>query len=484
MVDYILSEHSNIKIHLLNEEKEDLSGQGLPLSVFTQLTYFKPRIFEKAEIPCYKFRPGEEFHQLSAGYYIGLDWLGETRKTLLVEPKLNAKLTEFFNQITDEVEDSEGDERTAKEQLDETKQENRDYKEVDYLRMLLDVMSNEITAKEVSEVLKIYWQEEKIEILQKEDQLTPFLVVQFLQLLKTIVRKGLKKSYYKVQKNLSGKIKGKILISVDLKQNQFKNRLTSTYCEYQVFGVDNLENRFLKKVFLFCLSYVQNHKESVFKSNFAEIQHILQYCQPAFEQVGDELPNLRTLKVKTNAFFVEYKEAFKIGKYILNQFSFNISQIGEEKVKSYPFWIDMPILFELYFYSKLLKANPDKKKQIRYQFSTYGNKLDFLIANKEAPLIIDTKYKPHYNKGRIHQDIRQVSGYARLKKIREAVGKTDDSLINCLIVYPLISEEEEASFDLELIKEQLYPPDPPSSIAIKAYEGVYKLGIRLPLIGT
>ena len=49
--------------------------------------------------------------------------------------------------------------------------------------------------------------------------------IQFLNLLKSIVRKGLKKSYYKVQENLNNKVKGKILVSTHIKQNIFKKRM-------------------------------------------------------------------------------------------------------------------------------------------------------------------------------------------------------------------------------------------------------------------
>lgn len=75
-------------------------------------------------------------------------------------------------------------------------------------------------------------------------------MVQFLNVLKSIVRKGLKKSYYKVQENLTNKVRGKVLVGTHIKQNIFKNRLTQNYCEYQVFGEDNPENKFLKKSFI------------------------------------------------------------------------------------------------------------------------------------------------------------------------------------------------------------------------------------------
>ena len=77
--------------------------------------------------------------------------------------------------------------------------------------------------------------------------LTPVLIAQFLTFLKAIVRKGLKKNYYKVEKNLVNKVRGKILIGKQMKLNTFKNQHSKVYCEYQEYGIDSAENRYLKK---------------------------------------------------------------------------------------------------------------------------------------------------------------------------------------------------------------------------------------------
>lgn len=126
--------------------------------------------------------------------------------------------------------------------------------------MLLKVTSVRESNVEVKDLVQIDWDVEQIPIDQKDDRLTPFLIVRFLQTLKSIVRKGLKKNYYKVQENLNNRIKGKILVGQHIKQNIYKNRFTATYCKYQVFGEDHIENRFLKKVLRFVISYVENHK--------------------------------------------------------------------------------------------------------------------------------------------------------------------------------------------------------------------------------
>src|SRR5690606_146830 len=139
---------------------------------------------------------------------------------------------------------------------------------------------------EVKDLVQIDWDVEQIPIDQKDDKLTPFLIVRFLQTLKTIVRKGLKKNYYKVKENLNNRIKGKILVVQHIKQNIYKNRFAATYCEYQVFGEDHEENRFLKKVLRFVISYVENHKD-LLSLNYKVLEETIRFCRPAFESVSD-----------------------------------------------------------------------------------------------------------------------------------------------------------------------------------------------------
>jgi 5-methylcytosine-specific restriction endonuclease McrBC regulatory subunit McrC len=208
-----------------------------------------------------------------------------------------------------------------------------------------------------------------------------------------------------------------------------------------------------------------------------DLVEIINYCRPAFELVSNDIKEQELKNIKYNPFFKEYKNAIKTGGYILKRFAYNISSTSETLVKTPPFWIDMPILFELYVYQKLLKANNFDAKKIQFQFKTYGNHLDFLINDGDNSMIIDAKYKVHYQQGHIHQDIRQVSGYARLNAVREKLKVEDDSNINCLIIYPTL-EKHETDFNLDKIVEGFNN----DNNRIMAYHKVYKLGVTLPTI--
>ena len=435
---------------------------------FESYLSIKPRALNgrrNEDIPCYYIHCSNNKIELEANYYIGLDWIGANKKYVHVTPKVNLQvIREFKGGVASE--DAENSSNSIGPLFQDS-----DYLELNYLNMLQQIAECAETLPFTDGVLFIDWNSPEIEIEHKDDLLTPFLIVQFLNLLKQIVRKGLRKSYYKIQSNLQNKVKGKILVGATIKANLLKNRITHTFCEYQEFGIDNVENRFLKKVLNFVANYIPNNP-GLFKGLEQTLFQIISYCSSAFENVSEVMDEQELKQVKGNVFFKEYISAIRIGQYILKRFAYNISNISKEKISTPPFWIDMPRLFELYVYRQLL--NKFSSHHVKYHFSTYGNELDFLITAPGCEMVVDAKYKLHYQKGQIHQDIRQVAGYARLSKVYKELGFEDDKLIDCLIIYPDIHNGNCQIIDLNDLRKEEYK--------IHSYRNIYKIGIKLPLL--
>lgn len=456
--------------HVLFEQQYDADGNPVGTNELSRWSSCIPRVYKNRrgqDYNCFHIIKSKNRVELTADYYVGVDWLIPGEKYVHVTPKLNKYVIERFSELSNEEADVEDHKFEDSEDTAELEAESNKV-QVNYLRMLLDAMSDPVVAKECTDLIRIEWHDPLIRIEQEDDTLTPFLVVQFLQLVRQIVRKGLKKSYYKVRENLNNRVKGKILVGHQVKQNVFKNRLTKTYCEYQIFGEDNIENRFLKKVFQFSVAYIGN-QSSLFQGNEKLLESLINYLRPAFEHIGNLEGEDVLRQFKYNPFFKEYKDALRMGGYILKRFAYNVSRATEKQpVETPPFWIDMPRLFELYVYQKLLRANGHDTEKIKYQYSTYGNSLDILIKDGENSMIIDAKYKLQYRSNLVHQDIRQVAGYARLHKVRTELGVNDDRNINCLIVYPELSDAK----GIYLSTNEIILNSSP----IEAYYKVYKLG--------
>lgn len=374
---------------------------------------------------------------LHTNYYIGVDWLKKNDTAVYVAPKLNEAT-----------------------------------RETDYFKMLFSCLKHSEIAELSKSLYDIKFDEPYIEINQKQDLITPLLMIKYLQILKSIVRKGLKKSYYQVEQNLSSRIKGKVLVSKTLKQNILKNRPNKTICNFEVYGVDSIENKILKSALKLTDKYLMNYRQ--FSEYFVPL---LNFSKPAFHEVDDSNFDLNILKkTKPNAFYKEYKDALDLAKMIIRRFGYNLKKVDEKVVSVPPFWIDMPKLFEFYVLG-LLKERYGS--QIKFQAKGNYGEPDFILVSQSEKMVIDTKYKKIYQNNEQQQDrynsddIRQIAGYARDKKILQCLGYKNEEIqnvvVDCLIIYPDQYADEKLP---ESLKEQ----------PIEQFIKFYKVPVKLPTL--
>jgi 5-methylcytosine-specific restriction enzyme subunit McrC len=284
----------------------------------------------------------------------------------------------------------------------------------------------------------------------------------------------LKKSYYTVRENLTNKIKGKLLVGQNIRENLMKGRLTNNVCQYQVYDVDTPENRILKKALLFCIKQIGVYSGA---GDMKPLKHIATYVKPYFERVGNDI-SVQAIKThKGNPVFKEHNKAIELAQLILRRYSYDITKIGDKQIDTPPYWIDMSKLFELYVFHHLRKVFTGKD-EVRYHVEEHGQELDYLLKPRfwANPYVIDAKYKPRYKDGGgiDKEDARQVSGYARLKAVYKDLNLPEDAApIKCLIVYPDQEQEEKFCFTRET---------EPTFDAISGYVRMYKVSIRLPVV--
>ncbi len=243
----------------------------------------------------------------------------------------------------------------------------------------------------------------------------------------------MRKDYVLRAENLNSKIKGRILVSRNIRANEITKRYDRTYCRFQEYTIDNPENRLLKKALLFAqrFSYqLKNH--SSYKTIHSLINNLLSH----FIDVSDEIEIYQIRSISSNKIYKEYTDAIRLAKMILKRFSYSLHKVDNSKESTPAFWIDMSRLYEVYVYSLLHEAYGNN---IQFQVEGYRQTaVDFIKTDQQ--LIIDTKYKPRYSDGNsgIVDDIRQISSYARDEKILERLlGENKEDIVPpCLIIYP------------------------------------------------
>ena len=391
--------------------------------------------------------------RLETSYFIGLQHIKEWNIPVLVEPKMD----------------------TTQHQLD-------------FQKMLIEALTEAENFEHLDSLIDIDFNAEWIEVDTKHHiELTPFLVIQFLMAVKQLVRKGLKKSYYTKTENLQNRVKGKILVGTQVKQNILKQRLTQTVCTYQEFGFDTPENRFIKHVLHFVYAYISNYQDERFKTQLTELLH---YNLAAFHQVGDETFKSYTQK-ETNPFYKLYNTTFDLGNQLLKLMSHSYEK-SIAKVRRYPpHWIDMSALFELYVFKKLREKYP-KPVEVKYHYKTNYQELDYIVNSNGFKAVVDAKYKPRYKGGRpSKEDARQLSGYARLNSVYKELNLKDDQLIPVYIIYPKGFEEiVSTKMDEEHVEGESIDGNLPTSIlaedtkvkCVTSYRQMFLQEVELPFI--
>lgn len=382
---------------------------------------------------------------LHASYYIGASWLIKNELAVSVIPKIDIDFVTMFLSAL-EV-------NTAKES--------------DYFGQCYGIM----------------FDEPQIETTEQLNQLTPLLILHYISLLDKLVKRGLKKDYIIKEDNLKSKVKGRIMFSRHLQKNIFQQRYDRTYCQFQEHTEDIPENRLLKKALIFAECAINAYptiKTKIEQSN--ELSNCFNRLKSVFYNVSDEIEIRQVQKITGNKIFREYKDAIKVAKMILQRFDYSLSNATQEQHSTPPFWIDMARLYEMYVYSKLNSAYPN---QILFQVAGHcRSAVDYI--KKDEKIIMDAKYKPHYedsNRG-IIDDIREISGYARDKKILKALD-ADENEVECVIIYPHkeILRQEEIGDPIDDCKETTTFENSdflPQCSEIKWFRNFYKISVPLP----
>ncbi|SIT96755.1 McrBC 5-methylcytosine restriction system component [Epilithonimonas bovis DSM 19482] len=338
---------------------------------------------------------------ISSSYYIGLDCFPNLGANIYIEPKIN-----------------------------------NEEKQVNYVQMLLESLKEPENFEHLDGLISTKFDEDWIEIDNHlQPLLTPFLIAQFLSVVKDLVKKGLKKSYYEKVENLNNRVKGKVLVGQQIKQNILKNRYTKTICKFQEFGFDIELNQFLK----FVLSRVSIHLEDYSKNSdiYINVVEIQRYCNGGFHQVSDYTFSKLDLK-ESNPFFKNYNRAIQLGNQILALNDYNISK-NSNKAKTLhpPFWIDMSKLFELFVFGKL-RERYSLEGEVQYHKKFNKQEPDFILnTNCGIKAVVDAKYKPRYSNGNpTMEDARQLAGYTRLNSVYRELGIENDDVISAYFIYP------------------------------------------------
>lgn len=297
-----------------------------------------------------------------------------------------------------------------------------------------------------------FWPDEPPIIVEKEDVSAGiiFLIVLYLQRLKDLCKRHLKRRFPAVRENLMGKVRGRILIGENLRRNLARGRPDRVICRFQVHSLDTKENQILKAALEVSLSYLRTHSIQV-----KPIWAMAQECRNVLSSVA-----LRRIfpgefnSLVFSGMMMPYKKPIQLAKIILKKLGPepNPERLIENKIEIFPYAINMSELFERYCETLLRTEGIDdgNGKRIKPKSQEFwpGNedlqgvskhdindvivRPDFIfIDDHRGAVVADAKYKMKWLQRAINTetpnttrpDVYQVIAYSRHKGVRNKIGE-------------------------------------------------------------
>lgn len=149
----------------------------------------------------------------------------------------------------------------------------------------------------------------------------------------------------------------------------------------------------------------------------------------------------------------------------------SVTNVNANSQQTPIFWIDMALLYEHYVYGLLYKTYGS---DIKYQASGWFRwRPDFLHIGEK--LIMDAKYMPGMDSyGPSGDIVAQLGGYSRVNSFTDALGVSEDTVVPCVILYP-VYDENPKTFQIDKEKSLLQQATP-----IKHLVKFYKIGVPVP----
>jgi 5-methylcytosine-specific restriction enzyme subunit McrC len=297
--------------------------------------------------------------------------------------------------------------------------------DVDYFDMLLACLQDVIVSRQVLDGCVDIWLDQPPLPAQDDASrlLTIFVVSMYLRELNELCKRHVRRNFMATQENLIGRVKGRILVTDNLRRNISRGRLDRVSCRFQVHSLDTRENQILRAALEQSMRYVGKHAQ-----NYPVLGA---WARTAASTLADV--RLRRIHgsdfqgIRYAGLMKPYKTPHKLAQAVLFLLGSDPTvELGDLDRPIPPFAIDMDELFERYCEAWLRKCEKWRpglwagyKKKENNLGEVFKVRPDFLSAKNMA--ILDAKYKYDWKEEtrnpdgtlKARDDVLQLLGYSR-----------------------------------------------------------------------
>ncbi len=265
-------------------------------------------------------------------------------------------------------------------------------------------------------------------------------VTVFLTLLRLLCKRPLMGRMLKNEENLTGKIKGKVVIEKNIRANTMHGRNDRFYCRYLQFTDNILENQILKTALKKAKRFIAEYFGGFSRDN-SNYAGMISYCSNALRHISDiQCSGKDCNGLKFTGCYAYYKPVMAMAQMILNDIS--IESNGEVNMSGYivPYAISMEKLFEVYVRAYLKKngiLSYKSKSETGIRLEKFDEKTDVFLEDDDLvnpgkyisgpikpdivltdqvtgeTVVMDVKYKD-YSSGNSRNDRLQLLAYSMM----------------------------------------------------------------------
>lgn len=255
----------------------------------------------------------------------------------------------------------------------------------------------------------------------------------FLCMLKALCLRPLMGRMIAHEENLVGKVKGKILISKNIRTNTIRGRDDRIYCRYLRYSEDIPENQVLKAALKKATAVLNDYFNNT-KTKKNTLMDIAGYCINSLSHISlTKISRQEISKLKPTGCYAYYKPVINLARMVLDEVTADAS--GQVQFPGYvvPYAVSMNRLYEMYARTYIKKHLPEKWRMMPYDHTipVLKEHNDYYIGGTITPDIIlyspdendlehkkykytvlDVKYKRSDNKQYAREDRLQLLAYA------------------------------------------------------------------------
>ena len=226
---------------------------------------------------------------------------------------------------------------------------------LDYLQMYLDCAKDKKIGARLGECFSIWPEQASIEA--DDAVFSELIVCAFLRELNDLCRRRLRRYFTAEEANLFGKVKGKIMLARQLRDNIPRARAANVWCRYNTASPDFLENRVLRAALEKSAKLLAR---SPMRESFVLPRRWIAAARVSLAGVSVEKIFVRDFAcLRKSGVFAPYRRPLQLARMVLQTLGGDPRAEFETPKRVAPFALDSAELFERYAELRLREKYPD-----------------------------------------------------------------------------------------------------------------------------